>query len=120
MDVELLAELVLARLDELPVLAGVMLVPPEEPPLLDEVPLVPSDELPGATVTAPFEVDSEENACGLGAWMLAIACLMFTPERGARNPIPSGWGITIPIRAASRVIRWSSWSEATLALSCSL
>jgi hypothetical protein len=58
-------------------------------------------ELGDEPATAPMEF---RNDCGLGGWMFEIA-FDTVADPGVRKPIPSGWGMTIPIPAASRSIR---------------
>jgi hypothetical protein len=67
--------------------------------------------------TVPLEDVAVRNPDGLGARMFAIAWETFAPER---NPADPGAGMIIPMPAASRSIRASSLSAATLARSNSL
>src|SRR5437588_3506250 len=55
------------------------------------------------------------NPVGSGAWMFESAREMAPLSSARRNDTAVGAGITIPVPAASRSIRWSSASEATLA-----
>ena len=55
-----------------------------------------------------------------GAWMLAVARWMAPAGNAERNPTISGCGMTMPIDAASRSMRWASASDAIVVRSCSL
>ena len=70
--------------------------------------------------TDPFDVVSDRNEPASGWWMLRMTAPVSLPAPDERNPTPEGEGITMPAFAASRVIRWSSISEPTLARSASL
>jgi hypothetical protein len=86
----------------------------------------PAGVAPGAPLVEPPKpaADAEAASCALswaanpagsGAWMFAIARPTFPPCWAERNATPVGAGMTIPIPAASRSIRWSSARLATLA-----
>ncbi len=74
-------------------------------------------DMMSVVATEPFFAVELRNVEALGARMLAIALETPAPERKPADP---GVGMIIPMPAASRSIRPSSLSEATLALSCSL
>ena len=96
----------------------VVLVPDAVPVLAVLAISVGSLEVP--VWTDPFDVVSDRNEPASGWWMLRMTAPVSLPAPDERNPTPEGEGITMPAFAASRVIRWSSISEPTLARSASL
>ena len=75
--------------------------------------------LAGVTTKPLLELELR-NALAVGWWMLAMAAPTLAPWLALRKPTDAGGAITMPIPAATRSIRWSSASDATLVCSCSL
>jgi hypothetical protein len=85
-------------------------------PLLDVVAeaLVPGGAV-AAAAAAIWEASASAKLVGSGAWMLPSARAGSPPGDAPTNAIVVGAGITIPIPAAIRSIRWLSLSVATVA-----
>jgi hypothetical protein len=68
-----------------------------------------------AAAAAAWAASALANPDGFGGWMLPKARPISPPGRVDRKTSESGAGITIPLTAASRSMRWSSARVATLA-----